>query len=147
MLSQITPLAYPSHYPPTDRWKKFFIGVRWLGPDLSFFRDLRAQQGVRTPDLINIWGGGRRQAFAELIGNTLHKRLGWKTRFFLPDDSFQVMCHGPKFGLIDDLFAIEEAIEEIQDTYAVTIPQSFWSGREEATFGEVVDALVVLKDG
>jgi hypothetical protein len=48
-------LSYPKHYPPKTRWKKFFIGVRGLGSDLSFFDDLNAQQVARVPAMMNAW--------------------------------------------------------------------------------------------
>jgi hypothetical protein len=138
------PLVFPSHFPPTDRWKKFFIGVRWLGPDLSFFDKLKAQQGQRTVREMSLWGGGQRQAVAETIGLVLHQRLRWPTEVFVPDDSFQVICTGPRFDFIDD-FAGEEAIEKVELMLAIKVASAFWEGKEEATFGEVVDALLALK--
>ena len=62
-------LVFPEHFPPATRWKKFFIGVRWLGPDLSFFKDLKAQQAARSADSMHAWGGGMRQQIAETISH------------------------------------------------------------------------------
>ena len=138
------PLIFPSHFPPTDRWKKFFIGVRWLGPDLSFFGKLKAQQRQRSVREMSLWGGGQRRAVAETIGRVLHARLRWPTDVFIPNDSFQVICTGPRFDSIDDL-AGEEAIEEVELMLTIKVAPAFWQGKEQATFGEVVDALLALK--
>ena len=138
------PLIFPSHFPPTDRWKKFFIGVRWLGPDLSFFRKLKAQQGQRSLHEMSLWGGGERQAVAATIATVLHERLHWPSAVFIPDDSFQVVCNGPSFDFNDE-FAAEEAIGEVEVMLAIKVARAFWQGKEQATFGEVVDALLALK--
>jgi hypothetical protein len=141
------PLRFPSDYPPKDRWKRFFIGIRWLGPDLSFFKVLKAQQAARTNDQMRTWGGGTRQEIAALISETLSQSLGWKTTVFLPQDVFAVACHGPTFDCIDGCYSLKEAIESLEKKYAVAISDTFWVGMEEATFGEVVDAIVKLRDG
>lgn len=77
-------LHYPSDFPPTDRWKKFFIGVRWLGPDISFFADLKKVQAARSLTEMEQWGGGERQKLAEAISAALAVQLGWKSAVFLP---------------------------------------------------------------
>lgn len=138
------PLVFPSNFPPTDKWGKFFIGVRWLGPDLSFFRELKAQQGDRSVQEMSLWGGGERQAVAETIAKVLRERLRWRTTIFIPDDSFQVVGHGPRFDFNDD-FAVEEAIVEVELMLAIKVAPAFWQGKEHATFGEVVDGLLALK--
>ncbi len=138
------PLSYPEHYPPTDSWKKFFLGVRWLGPDLSFFKRLRAQQASRATEQRNDWGNGVRKQIADTISIILQKRLSWPSVVFLPQDQFEVICHGPRFDMLDD-FALEEAIEEIEIQFNIIIPKSFWEGLEKASFGEVVDKIVELQ--
>jgi len=139
-------LRFPSDFPPKDRWKKFFIGIRWLGPDLSFFKVLKRQQAARTNDQMHAWGGGARQEIATLISETLSRSLGWKTAVFLPQDAFAVACHGPTFDCIDGDCTLMEAIESLEKKYAVSIPITFWEDKEEATFGEVVDAIVKLRN-
>ena len=62
------------------------------------------------------------------------------TSVFLPEDSFQVMCNGPSFGIIDDLGG-DAVIRTFERQHGVRVPNSFWTGREHATFGEVVEAL------
>ena len=137
-------LQYPNHFPPTTRWKKFFIGVRWLGPDLSFFKDLKTQQAARHRDEMRVWGGGARQEFAELLARTLSQRLGWKSTVFFPQDSLAVVCNGPRFDFIDD-FALEKAMLILKKAHGVTVPRSFWNGKERCSFGDFIDELVELK--
>jgi hypothetical protein len=141
MQSPVDPLQFPPHFPPTTRWKKFFIGVRWIGPDLSFFRKLKEQQAARSPDAMSRWGGGVRQEVAERMAASLKNSLRWKTAVFLPEDSFRVICHGPSFDWGDE-FALETAVDDLQSHYGFEIPVPFWNGLEAATFGEVVDAVV-----
>src|SRR5574337_1388714 len=95
------PLRYPSHYPPTERWQRFFIGVRWLGPDLSFFKQLEAQQGSRSSRLLDCWGGGDRASVAAEVGIIFARRLRWSSPYFLPGDNVAVIAGGPRFASID----------------------------------------------
>jgi hypothetical protein len=141
MQAAADPLRFPEHFPPTSRWGKFFIGVRWLGPDLSFFQALKKQQAARSPELMTQWGAGLRQEIATRMADSWKISLRWKTAVFLPEDSFRVICHGPSFDWGDDA-ALEIAVEDLQSHFGVQIPVSFWYEYELATFGEVVDALV-----
>jgi hypothetical protein len=138
MVDPANPLKFPDHFPPTDRWKRFFIGVRWLGPDLSFFKSLESQQALRSEEQMIEWGGGISHEIARTISEILHKRLHWRSNVFLPNDKLFVICHGPRFDSWDE-FALEEAIEVIEHRYGVKIPSSFWQGLEDATFGEFVE--------
>ncbi len=140
MSAATDPLVFPPHFPPTTRWKKFFIGVRWLGPDLSFFKVLKRQQGDRVQSHMEIWGSGLRRDIAELLSQGFKKEVHWPTSVFLPEDSFQVMCNGPSFGLMDDLGS-EAVIQTFEKHYGIRVPNSFWKGWEHARFGEVVQAL------
>ena len=143
MYAATDPLALPPHFPPTTRWKKFFIGVRWLGPDLSFFRKLKQQQAERREEQMEVWGSGNRREVADQLAHGFKKEVRWPTSVFLPDDSFQVMCNGPSFGMLDDLGSIA-VIQHFEERYGIRIPNSFWVGRERATFGEIVDAVTGL---
>ena len=64
-------IHFPDHFPPNTWMKKFFIGVRWLGPDLSFFKDIKILQANRTECMMDIWGDVRRKDMAESISNIL----------------------------------------------------------------------------
>ena len=137
------PLVFPPHFPPKTRWKRFFIGVRWLGPDLSFFKQLKQQQAERKQGQMDVWGSGRRREIAEQLAHGFKKEVRWPTSVFFPDDSFQVMCNGPSFGTLDDLGSIA-VIQKFEKHYDIRLPNSFWAGRDHATFGEIVDALTVV---
>lgn len=143
MSSQIEPLKFPDHFPPKDFWKKFFVGVRRLGPDLSFFKDIERQQGARDIQLLCLWGGGIRQQIAEAISTELCKTQKWPTNIFIPQDMLTVIWNGPRFQSIDDL-AFERALKVIEKKYRLKIPQSFWNGLEGATFGNFVDRFIAL---
>lgn len=136
------PLRYPPGYPPTGGRARFFIGVRWLGPDLSFFGRLGAQQKARSAALLDLWGGGARQQAACVIGAILARRLRWPGTCFLPDDAFVVVCGGPRFGVLDIDYDAEDAIGEIEEQLGVAMPAGFWEGTATQTLGEVVDALL-----
>ncbi len=139
------PLVYPSHYPPTDRWKIFFIGVRWLGPDLSFFKTLKYQQGIRTQDIMDTWGGHERQELARVFGQALSKCLNWGTPYFVPDDKFDVLIGGPTFRMID-AFEVEEIIDILENHIGKTLPSSFWQTSFTKTLGEVIDDILSHDD-
>jgi hypothetical protein len=141
----VVALKFPPHFPPTTRWKKFFIGVRWLGPDLSFFKTLKATQAARHPDQIESWTDARQREIAAIFGEVLSRRQGWKSRVFLPQDSIAVVFHGPRFDFLDE-GAVDEAIETVESKYRIKITKDFWHGKEMATLGEVVAAMAELSE-
>ena len=140
METSAEPLKYPNHYPPTDRWKKFFIGVRWLGPDLSFFKELEQKQAARTSIQMNAWGGGKRQEIAHRISEILAKRLKWHTAVFIPNDNLAVVVNGPRFGLVGD-FVLEEIIEDAEKTYQIKLEICKLTAAEP-TVGDLVDLIL-----
>jgi hypothetical protein len=132
------PLVWPSHYPPTDRWKRFFIGVRRLGPDLSFFQDFRDRQALRSPKSLEIWPNAVSRNLALIVGEALVSNgVGWSTPWFVPNDDFAVMLHGPRFQVTDDL-ATESAICEIERRVGRPFTAEFWRHSAALNFGEVV---------
>ena len=135
------PLEYLAHYPPTDRWRKFFIGVRWLGPDLSFFKNLKQQQGARTSDCMKSWGTEERKDLATVFGCILKEWLRWPTPYFLPEDKFGVIAGGAKFQMVDCL-EFEGALRELEKFLGRRLPDSFWQVSMNRTFGEVVDEIL-----
>lgn len=134
-------LSYPEHYPPKTRWKKFFIGVRGLGPDLSFFDDLKAQQAARVPAMMDAWGDGARRELAKLVARELSRGLGWKTAVFLPQDSLAVAVNGPRFATIENP-VFDEILLRIAKTRGIVLPRDYWSARDDMRFGDFIDALV-----
>ena len=139
-------LQFPNHFPPKDRWGKFFIGVRWLGPDISFFKQLKAHQGNRTSEQMSAWGGGKKQRLAQAISSVLSRNLGWKSEVFLPEDSVAVAFHGPRFDFSDPECAFEEVVEVLSKEFGVNMPESFWPQQGERTFGELVNELLAHAD-
>lgn len=89
-------------------------------------------------------GRRRTSAVAETIARVLNERLRWPSAVFIPDDSFQVVCNGRSFDFNDE-FVGEAAIIEIEVMLAITVAPTFWQGKDQATFGEVVDGLLALK--
>ncbi|WP_313460886.1 acyl carrier protein [Stenotrophomonas sp.] len=133
------PLQYPAHYPPTDRWKRFFIGLRWLGPDLSFFPALKVRQATRSPELLNAWGGGSKQQLAEQVGRIYAEQLHWRSPVFLPDDRMNVVLGGPTFDGTD-AFDAWEVVRAVEEEFGVRFPDAFWN-KPELTMAQVVTAL------
>jgi hypothetical protein len=130
-------LQWPSHFPPKTRSHRFFIGVRGLGPDLSFFADLRRAQAQRTDAVLAAWPEELRDR-ALSLGKVVAKAAGWPTPFFLPQDSFNVSAYGPRL-----LEYQEHPIEEIAFAGAQQFGGApiFWESALEKTFGEVVNDL------
>jgi hypothetical protein len=143
----VSALRFPSHFPPQDRWGKFFIGVRWLGPDLSFFKQLKEQQAIRSSEAVSAWGGGDKQKLAQAISSVLARQLGWKSEVFLPEDSVAVAFHGPRFDFNDPESAFEEVVEELRAEFGISMPESFWAKQTERTLGELVNDLLANRDG
>src|SRR5690606_8158279 len=141
-MSPEQPLQYPPQYPPSERWQRFFIGVRWLGPDLSFFPKLRMQQAARLPGQLSLWGGGARQAVATEVGAIFSRRLRWPTPYFLPIDNIAVIAGGPRFSTIDGDLDAEDAIGEIEEALMVKMTKTFWQDAGPLSLGEVVDCLL-----
>jgi hypothetical protein len=139
-------LAFPPHFPPTDRWKKFFIGVRWLGPDLSFFRELKRTQAKRRTDCMSAWGTGIRKELAETMSEVLAQQLGWKSPYFIPEDEVVVVFHGPCFDFTDPESAFEAVLELLQSRFGITRPEEFWRAQDQCTMGALVDSLVGPSD-
>jgi hypothetical protein len=140
------PLSYPPHYPPTDRWKKFFIGVMWFGPDLSFFKDLRKQQSARSSECMSVWKRADQKELANIFGHECKKLLRWPTPYFLPEDKFTVILGGPKFDMVD-CGEIEEIIEAIEKHIGYEIPEGFWQFAETKTLGEVITEILAIPKG
>jgi hypothetical protein len=97
------PLSWPDHFPPTDRWKIFFTGIRLLGPDVSFFEELKQQQAVRTESLMIAWTDPQQRGIALAVGRCLQRELEWKTPWFIPTDATLAAMAGPSFDTWNEL--------------------------------------------
>jgi hypothetical protein len=82
---------------------------------------------------------------AEIFGEVLSRRHGWKSTVFLPQDSTAVVFHGPRFDFLDE-GAVDEAIESIEATYNIKITKDFWTGKQGSTIGEVIAAMAKLSE-
>lgn len=140
-------LHFPNDFPPTDRWGKFFLGVRWLGPDLSFFERLKKIQEGRISSDMDTWNGGLRQKLAEAISLVLSEQLGWKSVVFLPGDSVAVAFHGPRFDFNDPEAAFEAVLEVLELDFKIKVPGAFWTKHSDCTLGELVDDLLNWQTG
>ena len=118
------------------------MGVRWLGPDLSFFKELKIQQANRSATDLDEWCGGSRQAVATAISKVLANQLGWKSEVFLPNDAVSVAFNGPQFDFNDPDSAFEEVVEVLERHFQIIVPNTFWATKSEANLGELVDALL-----
>src|SRR5438093_4737062 len=97
MINPETALAWPKHFPPKGRVKRFFVGVRGLGPDLSFFRELRDLQGNRTRSVMALWPNWPARRLAFRLGALLRIAVRWPKPYFIPADHFGVAAYGPHF--------------------------------------------------
>jgi len=139
-------LRWPEGFPPESRWKRFFVGVRRLGPDVTFFRKLRDQQAARTPDLMKQWKGDpRRRRTAEVLGKAFQAHLRWSTPYFLPADEFSAIAAGPRFSLVDH-GDLQWAVEEAERRLDGPAPDEFWAKARGMTLGEVVDGYIQLSE-
>lgn len=133
-------LCYPPHYPPTNRWKKFFIGVRVLGPDLSFFKELKLQQGARTAECMKAWKTVEQCNLAITLGRAFKEWLHWPTEYFLPGDNLEVIAGGPKFDT--DYFDFSDSLIEVGKQVGIDLSQDSWSVTRVKTFGEMVEEIL-----
>jgi hypothetical protein len=134
--------VWPPHFPPTDPWKKFFVGVRRLGPDLSFFEELRATQASRRARCMDSWGADRaRRELVFVLCAFLHRDVGWPGRYFIPEDMFSTCLYGPQLATIDDLRA-EALIDRIEERTGIRVQESDWERIAAGTLGAAVDELL-----
>ena len=137
-------LVWPDDFPPTNAVKKFFIGIRWLGPDLGFFKELRIQQAGRTNRDMDVWPTPAERQAALMMGNHFHRACGWKAEFFLPEDRLCVIGYGPRFQTMDAFDGFEEAIAGIEKELGTAFGDDFWRKSVDLTFGEVVRQIVAI---
>jgi hypothetical protein len=136
------PLEWPADYPPSKGRRLFFIGVRWLGPDLSFFEALRKQQASRTELVMELWGDEpRRRSFARFICPLLKENMRWPTPFFVPGDRMRVLAAGPRYDPVDHL-DWERLVMDLEKELGQRFPPAYWVTALAWTLGEMVDDLL-----
>lgn len=144
-MTDLKALTYPSCFPPCTRWKRFFLGVRWLGPDLHFFEELRDIQGARTPESMLYWKSESHRTMAANMGEIFSRTLRWPTEFFLSEDRFAVIFGGPKFNSFGCELDAKELIGEIEESTGVGMSDEFWASSSSSTLGMIVDQMVATK--
>jgi hypothetical protein len=144
-VASYSPLSYPPTFPPTSKCKRFFLGVRWLGPDLNFLDEIKAQQAARDPSAMDCWPvSARHEAFE--TGRILARHLHWPTPYFIPGDRVDVILGGPEFSSIDDLGA-EEAVAALEQHFGVTMGDPFWHAAASETLGQLLEGLLMARGG
>jgi hypothetical protein len=146
MTSPAAPLVWPEHFPPKTRWDRFFVGIRGLGPDLSFFEDLAAQQAGRTDTLVAAWSDERERQVALALGQCLQANWGWKTPYFIPADQTLAVLGGPDAGSYLEL-DLADGFRLLEEQLGNTMPAGFWEtaidwGDKNGCFGDLVRRII-----
>ena len=151
MTSPASPLVWPGHFPPESWWGRFLLGTPLLGPDVSFFKKLEAQQAARTEEVMTGWTDERERRVALSLGTCLQRDWGWKTPYFIPGDSMVAVIGGPdpwtyfEMDLADAFKAYEEQLGQRMEAgfWEAVID---WNDRHDC-FGELVGKLTAqLRD-
>jgi len=145
-MNRVAALIWPPGFPPTDPWKKFFYGVRWLGPDISFFKELKQLQASRTRDVMTAWPDEKQRNVALVFGSIIRRHAGWKTPYFIPADKAVVIAYGPRLLEFEEL-PLEIAIPDFEDQIGGKFDNKFWEkvvdwNDKNATFGELINKVV-----
>jgi hypothetical protein len=144
-MNGVATLTWPQHFPPTDSWKKFFYGVRWLGPDISFFKELKQSQASRTQEVMSVWTDEKQKSTVDIFGDSISRQIGWQTPYFLPKDSVAVIAYGPRFLSFDELLW-EAATLDFEKKVGRKFDNKFWEtivdwNDKNETFGKLIYAL------
>ena len=141
-MNGVAALTWPQHFPPTDPWKKFFCGVRRLGPDLSFFEELKQFQASRTQEVMTAWHDKEQRNVALIFGEIIRQHAGWETPYFIPADKAVVIANGPRLLEYEEP-PLEMTIPDFEDQVGRKFDDGFWRGvidwnDENASFGELI---------
>ena len=141
-MNGVTALTWPQHFPPSDPWDKFFCGVRRLGPDLAFFKELKQLQASRTQAVMTAWLDEKQKAVALVFGEMIRRHAGWQTPYFIPDDKAVVIANGPRLLELEEP-PLEMAISDFEDQVGRKFADGFWRKvidwrDKNATYGEFI---------
>lgn len=125
MTSPVSPLVWPEHFPPETRGERFLLGVPLLGPDLSFFKELEAQQAARTAEVLTAWTDERERRLALSLGQCFQKHWGWKTPYFIPGDRTAAMVGGPDSWTYLEM-DLADAFKEFEEQLGKRMKPGFW---------------------
>lgn len=141
------PLTWPAHFPPSTAVERFFVGIRWLGPDLSFFQELRASQAARDRSALSAWGDDpERRKLGRFISVFLHRHIQWPGRYFIPDDSFAACMHGPKLNEIDN-HSFEALQDRLLERFDLALGDQQLVRLAAGTLGDLVDCIAASRKG
>jgi len=141
-----TPLVWPEHFLKESRWDKFFMGVPRLGPDLSFFKELKAQQAGRTEAVMSTWPDAEQRRVALCLGECLQKQWGWNKPYFIPSDQTRAVIGGPDAWVYMEM-DLADAYREFEDQLGREFSAAFWEAavvweNKDACFGGLVRKIV-----
>jgi hypothetical protein len=141
------PLRWPVDFPPREGVKRFFVGVRWLGPDISFFRALRDVQAARDRSVLVAWGNdAQRRKLSRIFSAFFQRHAQWPKRYFVPEDSFAVCMYGPAANVLDN--KTYDALGELLiQRFEIAVSDTELARLAEGTLGEVVDHFVKKRAG
>jgi len=139
-------LTWPQHFPPTDPWKKFFCGIRRLGPDISFFKELKQSQASRTQDVMLAWPDNRERNIALIFGKIIRRHAGWKTPYFIPADNAVAVVYGPRLLEFEES-PLDLAVPDFEREIGEKFDGEFWKGiidwsDKNVTFGDLIRAII-----
>jgi len=140
-----SPLFWPEHFPPENRWDSFLMGIPALGPDLSFFKDLMQNQADRTEEVMAAWSDERERRVALSLGERLQKQWGWKKPYFIPADQMLAVVCGPDFWAYFES-DLSDVFEEFNEQLGKRLKPEFWEtlidwNDKSVCFGELVHKL------
>jgi hypothetical protein len=91
---------------------------------------------------MSAWRVELERRLALVVGECFHEqRMGWRTPFFLPADSFGVIVNGPRFKPVDDLAALS-AIRDIERRVGRAFADDFWDHASQQSLQEVVSEML-----
>jgi hypothetical protein len=141
------PLRWPEHFPPSTGVERFFIGVRWLGPDLSFFQALRALQASRDRSSQSAWGNDvERRKLVRFFSAFLHRYVRWPGRYFIPEDALATCLYGPKFDMMDN-HAYEVLQKRMLERFDLALGDAELERLAKGSLADVVDYVAASRKG
>jgi hypothetical protein len=121
------------------------LGVPLLGPDLSFFKELEAQQATRTEEVMAAWTDERERRVALSLGECLHKQWAWKKPYFIPSDRTVAVIGGPDSWTYFEM-DLADVFKEFEEQLGQRMKAGFWEevidwDDRNGCFGQVVRKL------
>jgi hypothetical protein len=138
------PLRWPVDPAAMTDLQKFLMWTPLIGPQVRIRRGLLRQLKARPADCMRAWDAfpPDKAALAVRIAAILKDALDWPHARFIPDDPFGILLWD-RFGDMADV----TAVMAIEEAMGFGIEEGTWRRwMEGGTFGEVVDALIALRE-